>query len=553
MAVGAASDRGDSRTPSDAAFAGSLIIAIVVVGVVTRSPQLLSGRVLVDGDEAVLGLMATHLADGRELPIFFYGQNYGFSLIEAAAGALAFKLAAVSSLSLKAAMLGLWIAGVVFLSLAVWRWSCRSAAVLVAALALFCPAWGAWSMKARGGYITAFVATSIALWLIGRHGAPGSGFGVQRSDSCDSRARALAHWIGIGVCVAIAALGQPLWALGLSPFLTLTLATAARRREAALAVVTAVMTAAIVFTAGAAHESPYWAPRLLAAPDPLRAASLLPQRLWVTLGGAHDFTTASGGLTIHLASAAWVALLLITLGLALRSLRRREWLDPAVAGGASLLLLLAFAIACSPERFAYHYLLPLAGFVAFTLAVAVGPWLELRGRLRNWLHGGLAVTVIFGAAALWEFRKLPLCGFESLTQQTEPQLVDELIERLLAERIRHVYSVSRVFQWTIMFASREQVIARSVSPTDRRPEYPAAVDRAQRDGERVAMVLMRRDVEAPPLPQRGGRWRIGENFVIVPDPSAEALRRSGFRRAVPIGTVPEADAPHGREQPQTGD
>ncbi|MEZ5283502.1 MAG: hypothetical protein R2712_01585 [Vicinamibacterales bacterium] len=52
----------------------------------SRLPQLLSPHLFLDGDEAVIGLMARHVADGRALPLFFYGQNYGLALFEAGAG-----------------------------------------------------------------------------------------------------------------------------------------------------------------------------------------------------------------------------------------------------------------------------------------------------------------------------------------------------------------------------------------------------------------------------------------------------------------------------------
>src|SRR5580658_2955300 len=94
------------------------LLALAGISLVSRLPQLLSANLLLDGDECTLGLMAKHLAEGRELPIFFYGQHYGLSLVEAAAGALGFLIAGTSALSLKLSMLGLWTTGVLFLFLA---------------------------------------------------------------------------------------------------------------------------------------------------------------------------------------------------------------------------------------------------------------------------------------------------------------------------------------------------------------------------------------------------------------------------------------------------
>ena len=55
--------------------------------------------------------MAKHLVEGKEFPIFFYGQAYGLSTVEAAVGGLAFLIAAPDAVPLKLAMLALWTAG----------------------------------------------------------------------------------------------------------------------------------------------------------------------------------------------------------------------------------------------------------------------------------------------------------------------------------------------------------------------------------------------------------------------------------------------------------
>ena len=88
---------------------------------VSRLPQLLSPNLLADGDECVLGLMAKHLAQGKEFPIFFYGQHYGLSSVEAAAGAAAFLIFGTGALPLKLSMLAVWTIGVLFLFLALSR------------------------------------------------------------------------------------------------------------------------------------------------------------------------------------------------------------------------------------------------------------------------------------------------------------------------------------------------------------------------------------------------------------------------------------------------
>ena len=94
------------------------LTALAAVTLVSRLPQLLSPNLLLEGDECILGLMAMHLAGGHEFPVFFYGQKYGLSIVEAPAAALNFVIFGVGALPLKLAMLGIWIVGILFYFLA---------------------------------------------------------------------------------------------------------------------------------------------------------------------------------------------------------------------------------------------------------------------------------------------------------------------------------------------------------------------------------------------------------------------------------------------------
>src|SRR5580704_17943280 len=142
------------------------LVALAAISLVSRLPQLLSPNLLLDGDECTLGLMAKHLAQGREFPIFFYGQHYGFSSVEAAAGAVGFVIFGTGALTLKLSMLALWTIGVLFLFLAQSRLLGASRSFWITTVFLLNPAWAVWSMKARGGYLTSFTATAALLWLL---------------------------------------------------------------------------------------------------------------------------------------------------------------------------------------------------------------------------------------------------------------------------------------------------------------------------------------------------------------------------------------------------
>jgi hypothetical protein len=144
------------------------LAALTGLSLISRLPQLLSPKLLLDGDESLLGLMARHVAQGREIPVFFYGQHYGLSTVEASAGALAFLVARTGAYPLKFAMLVLRTVGVVCLFLAQARLIGTRKSFWITAVLVVTPAWADASMNARGGYITAFTASAALLLVLTR-------------------------------------------------------------------------------------------------------------------------------------------------------------------------------------------------------------------------------------------------------------------------------------------------------------------------------------------------------------------------------------------------
>jgi hypothetical protein len=146
------------------------LAALAALACVSRLPQLLSPNLLVDGDESVLGLMAKHFAAGRESRSSS-GVNATDSRpskpapLRSRSGSPASDLAPIA---LKTSMLALWMIGVLFLFLALTHIVGKNRAFWIAAVFVVTPAWAVWSMKARGGYLTAFAASAIVLWIASR-------------------------------------------------------------------------------------------------------------------------------------------------------------------------------------------------------------------------------------------------------------------------------------------------------------------------------------------------------------------------------------------------
>ena len=120
-----------------------------------------------DADQAIVGLMAKHLLEGRAFPLYFYGQQYLLG-IEPLLVAPAFALGGISVATLKIPLLIANIVVAAGLILALERWAgVRPLAGLVAALFFILPPPGTASrlVQANGCNIEPFLYV-LALWWL---------------------------------------------------------------------------------------------------------------------------------------------------------------------------------------------------------------------------------------------------------------------------------------------------------------------------------------------------------------------------------------------------
>ena len=122
---------------------------------------------LIDSDEAIVGLMARHVLHG-EFPVFYWGQHY-MGTLEVFVNAFLFLLIGATPLALKLSAM-LWFAAFVvvhyYLALAVTdRRTASMATILIAVSPAFLTVW---TMKSRGGYMALLLFGSLALLLAAR-------------------------------------------------------------------------------------------------------------------------------------------------------------------------------------------------------------------------------------------------------------------------------------------------------------------------------------------------------------------------------------------------
>jgi hypothetical protein len=144
----------------------AFLLLILIIGLVIRVDFLVAGGGVLDGDEAIIGLMAKHIKEGSSFPIFFYGQPYMGS-IESYLAALIFGIFGVSGYGL---LIVPTIISVLLIPLVyvMARSFVGRAAALFATLYVAVPPQPLiiWSIKARGGFIeTVFIGAIVFLIL----------------------------------------------------------------------------------------------------------------------------------------------------------------------------------------------------------------------------------------------------------------------------------------------------------------------------------------------------------------------------------------------------
>jgi hypothetical protein len=133
-----------------------------------------------DSDQAITGLMAKHISEGRAFPVFWYGQNYMLA-VEAWLAAPVFKIAGVSVVALKLPLvIANCVIALLLLRLLEREVGLRPVAALVPTLffILPAPATAAMFLFANGGTVEPLLYV-LLLWIArARPGWCGLIFGI---------------------------------------------------------------------------------------------------------------------------------------------------------------------------------------------------------------------------------------------------------------------------------------------------------------------------------------------------------------------------------------
>ncbi len=457
-------------------YVGGILCGVLVLSVAWKVVLLQTSQSMPDGDEAVTGLMALHILEGGEHPIYPYGVHYGAGGgLEAHLAAAVFALFGTSEEALQAVGLLLWLVNLGLVAAIAATMAGRRAAWIAAALFGLCPVSTYWSLKVAGGHLVGLAACLVLILLLER--------GVRR------------RWIGPVLPLAVLAHAST------APFVGVVgahaFATAPSWRDRIEGVASALAAAAVLAWLAWPSSETVWNP--VAQGFSLRAFAEALVRVV-----AHLFTpnVDGAGLPDPLAlgvSILWLAAFQQALVLA-RS--RRLWLYalaplailPVVS--ASLLaarhLLLLYPVSCIALACASRVVDGRVAAAAFGVLLVGGASLQIREAFS---------PVSYGA------------GVQS--RGFRPAQIRRIVDELDALGIRHVYCLDPMLQWNIAFATRERIVARWTSPVDRIPGYVEGVDRARLAGEPVALVY-----EKPPASPREP-----QSFALDPRPSDALIER----------------------------
>ena len=144
----------------DAAF----LMFLLLLGTWLRLDVLIANNFVIDADEAIVGLMARHINEGKPIPVFYYGQHYMGSF-EALIASLFFWLFGESGMVLKLVPLvfGIGFIALIYALTAELTQGKRAARMAGLLAALPPSALVVWSSMARGGFIELVVIGTLAL------------------------------------------------------------------------------------------------------------------------------------------------------------------------------------------------------------------------------------------------------------------------------------------------------------------------------------------------------------------------------------------------------
>jgi hypothetical protein len=474
-------------------------LIIILLCFISRLPQLLSNNLILDGDECVVALMAKHLYEGKEFPLYFYGQSYGFSLIELFSINIHYFLFGISDVSVKLSMLLIWTIGVIFFYKTLVQFNFKNSYIpfIITLVLIFAPTWAVWSMKARGGYLSSFLICSVITYLL-------------FNDKLNKKI-----WIYAltGILLIIMYETQPLWLPGLLPILIYKLYSSGRKKFTISFFTGAFITMGFFYFIK--KDIPQiWHPHVFEFSSGIWTSLLeMPYRIFLYLSGSYYLVYPIHlNFITELWAISFTALLFIIPAVALIYLLKKKKTELLFF---TLFLSVVFSVSYIlfiPE-YSARYLLPL---IAYSLMMFA--FLADKINLKASFNVVAVFFIALGAVSVFTFKDFK---FKTYSKENVTHLVDAFLSR----DIHHVFCANPLLQWQIMYYSKERIVARYAAYAERYPEYIRQVNNAFLSKDKKVAIT-------GTFSQKSPFWKefisVDDQFFINEDPSYFLLLNYGF-------------------------
>jgi hypothetical protein len=443
--------------------------------------------------------MSKHLSKGEEIPVFFYGQSYGFSFIEISMISATYFFLGISDISVKLSMLILWTIGIVFFYLTLKHIGFINNAwlpLIITLVFVFLPSYAVWSMKARGGYLTAFALFTVYTYLI-----------------FNKKINKVPISLFIcGLLIVLIYYSQALWIVGLIPLIIYQVISI-RGLRLNLAFFAGGFAGIIAFNFLISNIYNYWSPTSINLSDfSLENVLLIPQLIFNHVTGYYSYAylLKPDLITLILASiitALIFFLLIISLYFILRKIRINKWFY-----FFTLSIFLTISVNLFLNIKNPRYFLPLTAYSLFAL-------FYLLNHLANKviINSALVFMLALGAISMYNFKDF---------RYEDKNDIVELINELKSENIHYVYSEGGLLQWQIIFYSNEAIIARYKNSTDRYPKYIKQMEDALKAGDNRFALVGFVDTHKPSL--SGNVNKVNKKYYFLVNPDKSVLIERGF-------------------------
>lgn len=443
------------------------IFFILLLCLLSRIPQLTSPHLVLDGDECVVGLMSKHMLQNKESPLFFWGQAYGLTTIECIFILPFYLTMGISVLSVKLAMLVLWMMGVVFFYKTFFVISAgnKKLSVILTLFLILNPAWAVWSMKARGGYLTAFTLSSFATLLLFH----------------PNYRHKKATYIITGILAAIVFESQKLWLPGIIVFAAYNMLR--QKRVSYFLIFTSLFAITIfAFYCITDNAQPTYNPPIATNREVLINNLLrIPYYLYASMQGNYyleEIQSPNLFCAIFALSASILVGVLLFISSYYLVLRKRHFalFIVSILPIAVVLIATIFIWSITPR-----YLLPICGSALISACLFFQACKATHPLYRLLTSQYIPVLLFTGCVAITTFYSY---SFRPSTERSFASLYSTLKKN----GVKYVVCTDELLTWQIIFHSNEAIISRPVWVFDRYLPYTMAVDSAISKKRTVAIV-----------------------------------------------------------------